>query len=105
MKTRAITRQELADAMARRQSRIEARQQTQPFHQQAASWSDLRTALQAFCRGAGIEPASLSSEAQAMLLQEIQPIDDIRSTAAYRRKVAVNLLAQFWAETGVAGRR
>lgn len=67
MKTRAITRQELADAMARRQSRIEARQQTQPFHQQAAAWSDLRTALQAFCRGAGIEPASLSSEAQAML--------------------------------------
>jgi len=67
MKTRAITRQELADAMARRQSRIEARQQTQPFHQQAASWSDLRTALQAFCRGAGIEPASLSPEAQAML--------------------------------------
>ena len=67
MKTRAITRQELADAMARRQSRIEARQQTQPFHQQAASWSDLRTALQAFCRGAGIEPAALSPEAQAML--------------------------------------
>jgi type VI secretion system FHA domain protein len=67
MKTRAITRQELADAMARRQSRIEARQQTQPFHQQATSWSDLRTALQAFCRGAGIEPASLSPEAQAML--------------------------------------
>jgi type VI secretion system protein len=67
MKTRAITRQELADAMARRQSRIEARQQTQPFHQQATSWSDLRTALQAFCRGAGIDPASLSPEAQAML--------------------------------------
>jgi type VI secretion system protein len=67
MKTRAITRQELADAMARRQSRIEARQQTQPFHQQATSWSDLRTALQAFCRGAGIEPTSLSPEAQAML--------------------------------------
>jgi len=67
MKTRAITRQELADAMARRQSRIEARQQTQPFHQQAASWSDLRSALQAFCRGAGIDPASLSPEAQSML--------------------------------------
>ena len=67
MKTRAITRQELADAMARRQSRIEARQQAQPFHQQATSWTDLRTALQAFCRGAGIDPAGLSPEAQAML--------------------------------------
>jgi type VI secretion system FHA domain protein len=67
MKTRAITRQELADAMARRQSRIEARQQTQPFHQQAASWNDLRSALQAFCRGAGIDSASLSPEAQSML--------------------------------------
>jgi type VI secretion system protein len=67
MRTRAITRQELADAMARRQSRIEARQQGQPFHQQASSWADLRSALQAFCRGAGIEPTALSAEAQSML--------------------------------------
>jgi type VI secretion system protein len=67
MKTRAITRQELADALARRQSRIEARQQTLPFHQQATSWADLKTAVQAFCRGAGIEPSRLSSEAQSML--------------------------------------
>ena len=67
MRTRAITRQELADAMARRQSRIEARQQTQPFHQQASAWTDLRSALQAFCRGAGIDPSALSAEAQSML--------------------------------------
>lgn len=67
MHTRAITRQELADAMARRQSRIEARQQVQPFHQQASTWADLKSALQAFCRGAGIEPAALSAEAQSML--------------------------------------
>ena len=39
-------------------------------------------------------------EAQAMLLDEIQPIDDLRSTAAYRRRVSANLLAQFWTETG-----
>jgi type VI secretion system protein len=67
LSTRAITRRELADAMARRQSRIAARQQVQPFHQQASTWSDLNSTLQAFCRGAGIEPAALSPEAQAML--------------------------------------
>jgi type VI secretion system FHA domain protein len=67
MRTRAITRQELADAMARRLSRVEARQQTQPFHQQASTWTDLRSAVQAFCRGAGIDPAALSAEAQSML--------------------------------------
>lgn len=67
LSTRAITRRELADAMARRQSRIAARQQVQPFHQQATTWSDLNSALQAFCRGAGIEPAAVSPEAQAML--------------------------------------
>lgn len=37
--------------------------------------------------------------AQQALQAEINPIDDIRSTAAYRRKVAGNLLAQFWNDT------
>jgi CO/xanthine dehydrogenase FAD-binding subunit len=45
------------------------------------------------------------AEAQAMLLDEIQPIDDLRSTAAYRQRVSANLLAQFWAETGSPARR
>jgi CO/xanthine dehydrogenase FAD-binding subunit len=36
------------------------------------------------------------AEAQDALQQEIQPIDDVRSTTAYRRRVAANLLAQFW---------
>jgi CO/xanthine dehydrogenase FAD-binding subunit len=39
------------------------------------------------------------AEAQAVLVDEIQPIDDLRSTAAYRRRVSANLLAQFWRET------
>jgi CO/xanthine dehydrogenase FAD-binding subunit len=39
------------------------------------------------------------AEAQRAMLDEIMPIDDIRSTAEYRRQVAVNLLAQFWRET------
>ena len=34
------------------------------------------------------------AEAQAALLDEITPIDDIRSTAVYRRRVAANLLAR-----------
>jgi xanthine dehydrogenase small subunit len=38
-------------------------------------------------------------EACATLLTEIAPIDDIRSTAEYRRRVASNLLVAFWTET------
>jgi CO/xanthine dehydrogenase FAD-binding subunit len=38
-------------------------------------------------------------EAVEMLQAEIHPIDDIRSTAAYRRRVAGNLLRAFWKET------
>jgi CO/xanthine dehydrogenase FAD-binding subunit len=44
----------------------------------------------ALAAGASIE------EAQATLIDEIAPIDDIRSTAEYRRRVAANLLALFW---------
>ncbi len=39
------------------------------------------------------------ADAQAALLTEITPVDDIRSTAEYRATVAANLLAQFWKET------
>jgi len=67
VRTRAIPREELAEALARRQSRVDASQRNAPFHQQASTWSDLRSAVQAFCRGAGIDPATLSPEAQAML--------------------------------------
>ena len=36
--------------------------------------------------------------ARRALLAEVQPIDDIRSTAEYRRRVAVNLLEEFLLE-------
>jgi xanthine dehydrogenase iron-sulfur cluster and FAD-binding subunit A len=36
------------------------------------------------------------AEAQRILAEEITPIDDIRSTADYRRQVAVNLLRRWW---------
>lgn len=43
--------------------------------------------------GGGIE------EAAAALSSDLSPIDDIRSTAEYRRRVAGNLLRAFWTET------
>jgi len=48
---------------------------------------------QALAAGAGID------EAVRRLDQDIHPIDDLRSTGAYRRDVAANLLRRFWAET------
>lgn len=96
LRTRAITRQELADAMARRQGRIEAKQQAQPFHQQATTWSDLRSAVQAFCRGAGIDPAALSAEAQSML-----PL--IAGQLLREAVVGLNDLAQSRAQANPAG--
>jgi CO/xanthine dehydrogenase FAD-binding subunit len=48
---------------------------------------------QALAGGASLE------EAERILVQEIAPIDDIRSTAEYRRRVAANLLGRFWTET------
>ncbi len=48
----------------------------------------------ALAGGAGIE------EAVKVLAGEISPIDDLRSTAEYRKLVAVNLLRWFWKETG-----
>ncbi len=41
-------------------------------------------------------------EAAAVLEAEINPIDDVRSTAVYRKRVAVNLLRWFWKETAPA---
>jgi CO/xanthine dehydrogenase FAD-binding subunit len=43
----------------------------------------------ALARGASIE------EAQHTLAEELTPVDDMRSTAEYRRRVAANLLARF----------
>ena len=45
-------------------------------------------------RGGVLDERALD-RAGASLLAELSPIDDVRSTAAYRRRVAVNLLAEF----------
>lgn len=52
-----------------------------------------RQAERALATGQGIDAAV------AALAAEITPIDDIRSTAEYRRTVAQNLVRQFWAAT------
>lgn len=39
------------------------------------------------------------AQARRTLEEEIAPIDDIRSTAEYRRRVSGNLLEKFWRET------
>jgi CO/xanthine dehydrogenase FAD-binding subunit len=44
--------------------------------------------LESYLSGGGSDPV----EAQRLLLDEIKPIDDIRSTAEYRRRVAANLV-------------
>jgi CO/xanthine dehydrogenase FAD-binding subunit len=48
---------------------------------------------QALASGASID------EAAEILEREVVPIDDVRSTADYRRRVSVNLLKRFWADT------
>jgi CO/xanthine dehydrogenase FAD-binding subunit len=52
---------------------------------------------QALGAGAGVE------DALRYLDEDIRPIDDLRSTAVYRRDVVANLLRRFWAETASAG--
>ena len=47
----------------------------------------------ALASGAGI------ADAQRVLMDEIQPIDDVRSTADYRKRVSANLLGRFWQDT------
>ena len=48
---------------------------------------------------AALAAGASAEEAGQALLAEITPIDDMRSTADYRRRVAVGLLRQFWEET------
>jgi CO/xanthine dehydrogenase FAD-binding subunit len=46
----------------------------------------------------GLAPARAMEAARAALRAAIHPIDDIRSTAAYRRDVAENLVARFFSD-------
>ena len=46
--------------------------------------------------------AATLAAAQAALAQDFTPLDDMRATAAYRLRVAQNLLQRFWLETSGA---
>lgn len=52
------------------------------------------TQTEAAVRGRAVD-ASVLSAVERTLIDEISPIDDIRSTAAYRRRVSANLLSDF----------
>lgn len=48
---------------------------------------------------AALDGGAAIDEVVGILGEEITPIDDMRSTADYRRRVAINLLKRFWSET------
>ena len=54
------------------------------------------TVIRARRTEAALAAGASIADAQETLIAEIAPIDDIRSTAEYRRRVAANLLARFW---------
>jgi CO/xanthine dehydrogenase FAD-binding subunit len=56
------------------------------------------TVIRARRTEAALAAGSTLEAAQRILVDEIAPIDDIRSTAEYRRRVAANLLARFWTD-------
>jgi CO/xanthine dehydrogenase FAD-binding subunit len=57
------------------------------------------TVIRASKTEAALASGASIDEAQRTLMDEIAPIDDIRSTADYRRRVAANLLARFVNDT------
>jgi CO/xanthine dehydrogenase FAD-binding subunit len=61
------------------------------------------TVLRAANAEAVLDRGGSIDEAVSALAGDIHPIDDVRSTAEYRRVVAGNLLEQFWRESGDQG--
>jgi CO/xanthine dehydrogenase FAD-binding subunit len=57
------------------------------------------TVVRAWATERALAAGATLAEARRVLSGEIHPIDDIRSTAAYRRRVAGNLLERFWRDT------
>lgn len=65
-------------------------------HLRIALGSVAPTVVRALRTEAAVAAGASLEEAQRTLAAEIAPIDDIRSTAEYRRRVAANLLALVW---------
>ena len=82
------------------------------YHEDGGVWRDVRLALgsvaatptrvretEAVLEGAAPR-ASVADHAAAMLASEIRPIDDVRSTAEYRRSVSARVLHRLLREEG-----
>ena len=70
-----------------------ATKQTAGAEQTAGAASKVKKTEAALDGGASVDDAC------EILASEIVPIDDVRSTADYRRRVATNLLRRFMADT------
>ncbi len=58
------------------------------------------TVVRARATEAALAAGASAADAAEVLAGEISPIDDVRSTGEYRRRVAMNLLVRFWGDTG-----
>lgn len=57
------------------------------------------TVIRARRTEAALASGASIDEAARVLVEEIQPIDDVRSTAEHRSRVAANLLRRYWVDT------
>jgi CO/xanthine dehydrogenase FAD-binding subunit len=77
-------------------ARVEPPRGSGPAVVRIAFGSVAPTVVRATRTEAALAAGQSLDSALGVLAEEIAPIDDIRSTAVYRRRVAANLLAQFW---------
>ena len=77
-------------------ARLEPSKGSTPAIVRVAFGSVAPTVVRATRTEAALAAGHSLEAALGLLADEIAPIDDIRSTAVYRRRVAANLLASFW---------
>jgi xanthine dehydrogenase small subunit len=77
-------------------ARLEPPKGSGPAVVRVAFGSVAPTVVRAVRTEAALAAGASLEDALVLLAQEIAPIDDVRSTAIYRRRVAANLLTSFW---------
>jgi CO/xanthine dehydrogenase FAD-binding subunit len=77
-------------------ARLEPSKGSRPAIVRVAFGSVAPTVVRAIRTEAALAAGHSLQTALGLLAGEIAPIDDIRSTAVYRRRVAANLLTSFW---------
>jgi len=80
-------------------ARLEPPTESRPAVVRLAFGSVAPTVVRATRTEAALAAGSSLDAALGLLGDEIAPIDDIRSTAVYRRRVAANLVASFWSRS------